>query len=46
VLVPIDWFEQIRAETRYDVIALNAAVPAEVRQEEESWPGKPEDWDD
>lgn len=46
VLVPADWFERIRVECGVDLIAINTALPAAARQEEESWPGKPEGWDD
>jgi hypothetical protein len=47
VRVPVDWFEQIQAECRYDTIALNVALPAESRHRDEGdWPGKPEEWDD
>jgi hypothetical protein len=46
VLVPADWFEQIRAECHFDTIVLNADVPQRWRQEAETWPGRPEDWDE
>ncbi|HEX3783238.1 MAG TPA: SAV_915 family protein [Pseudonocardiaceae bacterium] len=47
VLVPVDWFDRIHAECRFDTIALNLALPAECRQREyRDWPGKPEDWND
>lgn len=49
VLVPTDWFERMRAECGFDVIALNVALPAHWRQQkadEASWPGKPEAWDE
>ena len=46
VLVPADWFERMRIECRFDTIAINATLPAQWRHEEESWPGKPEAWDE
>jgi hypothetical protein len=49
VLVPVDWLARIRSECRFDAVAVNAALPASARhqqEEERSWPGKPEEWDD
>jgi hypothetical protein len=46
VLVPADWFEQIRVECPFDTILLNADVPGQWRVEPETWPGRPEAWDE
>lgn len=48
VLVPVDWFDRCQAECRFDLVAVNVAVPVEDRrqQEEDDWPGKPEAWDE
>ncbi len=47
VRVPVEEFERIHAECRFDTIALNVALPTECRhREDRDWPGKPEDWDE
>jgi hypothetical protein len=46
VLVPAGWLERIAAECRTDAVAVNAVLPPHWRHEEESWPGKPEEWND
>jgi hypothetical protein len=48
VLVPTDWFERIRLDCRFDTVAVNAVLPADLRHEAEelSWPGKQENCDD
>jgi hypothetical protein len=43
VLVPVDWFERMRAECRFEAVCLNVVLPIE---SSEDWPGKPEEWDD
>lgn len=46
VLVPADWFAGMRDECHFDTIVLNADVPEQWRQEAETWPGRPEAWDE
>jgi SseB protein N-terminal domain len=48
IAVPAKWLVRMQHECRFETVALNMDIPAELRHQSanvDEWPGKPEDWD-